>query len=79
MVCSTTGRIVVVIGDQISNAYGQDLVELSGDSINSLKWTKLQQSLLLPAEVLEILFHALSKKGSYSKLLQHQFKMGTKY
>ena len=78
MVCSTTGRIVVVIGDQISNAYGQDLVELSGDSINSLKWTKLQQS-LLPAEVLEILLHALSKKGSYSKLLQHQFKMGTKY
>ena len=54
MVCSPTGKGVVVIGgqtskfDEIATHLSGDFIELSGDSIKSLKWTKLQQSLLAP-------------------------------
>ena len=48
MVSSPTERGVIVIGgrrpDHVSDP-GQALIELSGDSIESLKWTFLEQSL----------------------------------
>ena len=50
MVSSPIGKGVVIIGGY--TAYGLEksvhLIELSGDSIKSLKWTQLQQSLLTP-------------------------------
>ena len=54
MVCSPTGKGVVVVGGQtskfneITTHLSGDFIELSGDSIKSLKWTQLQQSLLTP-------------------------------
>ena len=53
MVSSPTDMGVVVIGGEQTkfNETGHlsgDFIELSGDSIKSLKWTKLQQSLLAP-------------------------------
>ena len=48
MVSSPTGRGVIVIGgrrpDHVSDP-GHALIELSGDSIESLKWTFLEQKL----------------------------------
>ena len=52
MVCSPTGMGAVLIGGNAKNGFERsvDLFELSGDSIKSLKWTRLQQSLLTPLE-----------------------------
>ena len=50
MVSSPIGKGVVVIGGYTAYGLGKsvNLIELSGDSIKSLKWTQLQQSLLTP-------------------------------
>ena len=55
MVSSLTDKGVVVIGGQMDNEEGifaqtesNALIELSGDSIDTLKWTVLKQKLKYP-------------------------------
>ena len=55
MVSSLTDKGVVVIGGQMDNEEGifaqtesNALIELSGDSIDTLKWTVLKQKLISP-------------------------------
>ena len=47
MISSPTEKGVVMIGGWKSSEYGEtrDLLELSGDSIKTLKWTILEQKL----------------------------------
>ena len=52
MICSPTGRGVVIIGGQTKKeSWYEDsdaLIELSGHSLDSLKWTVLKQKLKFP-------------------------------
>ena len=54
MICSPSGKGVVIIGGQQFSftkkeyEYSDALIELSGYSLDSLKWTVLQQKLRFP-------------------------------
>ena len=62
MVTSPTGKGVILIGGEFQNKpfrkgfvrpmpkniYSNELIELSGDSLDSLKWTVLDQKLVYP-------------------------------
>ena len=45
MVTSPTGRGVVIIGGSVGQKIFKNIIELSGTSIDSLKWTFLDQKL----------------------------------
>ena len=45
MVTSPTGRGVVIIGGSVGQKIFRNIIELSGSSIESLKWTFLDQKL----------------------------------